>query len=133
MLTGRFVSILGCLVVFSSALTGASSQERFSAWRALVEQDPAIADDASVDWRQRLILHALTPRQAEEYFAGRASAEELILGDGRTLAAVLSSSTVGRRCIPTGCVARRPHIPDMRPPRALSIGRRATLCVATNS
>ncbi|HUG43228.1 MAG TPA: hypothetical protein VMN76_03200 [Acidobacteriota bacterium] len=74
-------------------MAGASSQDRPTAWRALVEQDPAIADDASVDWRQRLILHLLTPRQAEAYFSGRATADELMLSDGRTLAAALDQPT----------------------------------------
>lgn len=68
----------------------ASPQAGSSAWRALLERNPSLANDASVDWRQRLILHLLTLRPAEAYFSGQATAEELILSDGRTLAGARS-------------------------------------------
>jgi hypothetical protein len=83
------VSVAFVFALVSGPVAGAAAQDRSSAWRALLERDPSIADDASVDWRQRLILHLLTPGQAEAYFSGRAAAEELILSDGRTLAAAL--------------------------------------------
>jgi hypothetical protein len=83
------VSVAFVFTLVCGLVAGAAVQDRSSAWRALLERDPSIADDASVDWRQRLILHLLTPRQAEAYFSGRAAAEELILSDGRTLAAAL--------------------------------------------
>ena len=43
-----------------------------------------------------------------------------------------SSFAFGRRCIPPGGVARRSHIPDMLPPRALPAGRLAALGATTN-
>lgn len=79
----RLVVSAGCVFsIVCGTVARASYQERPTAWRALVERDPAIAGDASVDWRQRLILHLLTPHQAETYFSGQASAEELMLSDG---------------------------------------------------
>jgi hypothetical protein len=83
-------ALLVWMTVAAAVATGpAAAAGPFSAWRLLIERDPGIVDDASVDWRERLILHALTPRQAEAYFSGRATAEELILEDGGTLAAYL--------------------------------------------
>jgi hypothetical protein len=94
MILGRPTPFPVLLVLACATLSGASSGgELPSAWRTLVERDPAVADDPSVEWRERLILHLLTPRQAEDYYSGRASAEELILADGRTLAAALDESS----------------------------------------
>ena len=94
MILGRPTPFPVLLVLACATLSGASSGGEFpSAWRTLVERDPAVADDPSVEWRERLILHLLTPRQAEDYYSGRASAEELILADGRTLAAALVESS----------------------------------------
>lgn len=87
-----FVSLAATLTMASTLFAGGRSEERFSAGQMLIEGNPAIADDASVDWRQRLILYALTPRQAADYFSGRVTAEQLVLQDGRTLAAFLEDS-----------------------------------------
>jgi hypothetical protein len=46
------------------------------------------ADDPSIDWRQRLALHALTPEQKEAWWRG-ASEESLLLADGQSLRAYL--------------------------------------------
>jgi hypothetical protein len=70
-------------VAFPQALARPAKQP--SAWESLVSKDPEIGDDASIGWRERLILHVLTPRQAEEYFSGRKTSEQLILENGRTL------------------------------------------------
>ncbi len=77
-----------CLLV-SAPLAGQPS--RLSAWETMVSQNPVVVDDESVSWKERLILNALTPEQAELYFSGRAGAESLTLEDGRTLAEYLDA------------------------------------------
>lgn len=53
--TVLFVCLLGATALF--AQTGGS------AWEALALRNPALVEDESVSWRERLVLGALTPDQ----------------------------------------------------------------------
>lgn len=91
----NWLALMFTTVLMTAAPLGASrpEQDRSSAWRMLIEGNPHLVDDVSIDWRQRLILHLLTPRQADDYFSGRASAVELIVEDGRNLAEAIEERT----------------------------------------
>ena len=73
----------------SSTLGQGDGFKRDSAWELMLSQNPGVADDPSVAWMDRLILHVLTPEQAQAYFTNQASAEDLTLETGETLAAYL--------------------------------------------
>jgi hypothetical protein len=81
-------SVIGILffLVFS-VMSEAWGQRptRSSAWENLLRADPTAADDPAIGWRERLILHALTPEQAEAYFQKGADPQSLLLDSGQTL------------------------------------------------
>jgi hypothetical protein len=83
-LVARLFTVASVLVV-SMVWAGAEGAGRNSAWEALLRADPSAADDASIGWRERLVMHALTPAQAEAYFRRGADADGLLVEDGRTL------------------------------------------------
>jgi hypothetical protein len=64
-----------------------------SAWQAWVAEEPGVVDDARVSEAERLVLAVLTPEQAALYRQG-VPAAELVLADGRTLAAYLAARAV---------------------------------------
>jgi hypothetical protein len=83
-LVGRFFTV-AIVFVWSVVWVGAEGATRDSAWEALLRADPSAADDPSIGWRERLILDALTPAQAEAYFRRGADPDTLVVEDGRTL------------------------------------------------
>ncbi|MFZ0451640.1 MAG: tail fiber domain-containing protein, partial [Desulfatiglandaceae bacterium] len=81
-------SVLGTVVVLALAVPGLGQEQRVkraSAWETLLARDPEAADDPSIRWKERLILHVLTPEQAKAYFHKRADPHSLLLDNGQTL------------------------------------------------
>ena len=58
----RFLISLICVVLLSPLAAETCFSQ--SAWQELIRQNPAVVDDPSIDWRERLILDVLTPEQA---------------------------------------------------------------------
>jgi hypothetical protein len=81
---GRLFTVV-VVVALSVVWSNAEGGTRDSAWEALLRADPSAADDASIGWRERLVMHALTPAQAEAYFRRGADPDTLVVEDGRTL------------------------------------------------
>jgi hypothetical protein len=70
-----------------------SRESRESAWERLLRQNPTAADDPSISWRDRLILYAVTPEQARDYYQG-ADAKSILLENGETLQQYLDRQSV---------------------------------------
>jgi hypothetical protein len=75
------------LVVVAAGITWGQAQRptRASAWEELVRADPEVVDDSTFGWRERLILHVLSPDQADRYFQKGADPQSLLLDNGQTL------------------------------------------------
>ncbi|MFZ0429990.1 MAG: hypothetical protein WAO20_17875, partial [Acidobacteriota bacterium] len=99
---------VGVVVCGSTLVLGqAARTTRRKAWDALVEKNPAVVEDPSIGWRERLILNVLTADQAEAYFQDGAKAESLLLENGQTLKeyldAKLSPAAAGYASLPVPC------------------------------
>lgn len=82
--------------------------ETETAWERLLREDPRAADDPSLSMRDRLILYALTPAQADAYYRQGRSAEDLILERGRSLAQYLQErlESAGQLYVPVATSCR---------------------------
>jgi hypothetical protein len=85
------VSIASVLFIIP-LLAAMESQDRQSAWDTMIHENPSVVDDSSISWRDRLILYALTPEQAREYYSG-ADPDMVLLGSGETLRQYLDRKT----------------------------------------
>lgn len=86
--------LLLCTVIAANALAGsafAQSLPHDSAWDQLLKTNPAIVDDESVTWRDRVALDALTPDQGRAYLAGM-HPEEITLPNGWSLETYLQAT-----------------------------------------
>ncbi len=76
----RFSISLSCVLLLSPLAAETCFGQ--SAWQELVRQNPAVADNPSIDLRERLILDVLTPEQARRYYWGT-SPDDLVLESGK--------------------------------------------------
>jgi hypothetical protein len=79
-----FLGIAVCLLFASSTPVAQQRSRGVSAWDTLLQVNPTAVDDHRIDWKERLVLYALSPQQAADYYRG-ADPESILLENGQTL------------------------------------------------
>jgi hypothetical protein len=84
MYSHRILAVFFLPLILTTVLVAQPKNGHQSAWESLVQQDPTIVDDSQIGWKERLILYALTPAQARDYYRG-ADPDTIRLESGDTL------------------------------------------------